>query len=77
MNIQHSDETLVQYQSHKTVHAVPMTRGQYYRQTAGFVPENVDISEAGYLVVYRKGGTNENSSWVAKNSFEEGYDQVA
>ncbi|WP_429056602.1 hypothetical protein [Aeromonas veronii] len=61
------------YRSHKSVHATPMTRGEYNTRRRWQLPHYEDASEPGYLVIYNMGTCREYVSWSPDDIFEEGY----
>jgi hypothetical protein len=62
------------YKCHKTVHAKPMTKGEYNEIKKRNVP-GLD-SDDGYLVVYNKDTDDHYESWSPKKQFDEGYDEI-
>lgn len=61
------------YQSHKKVHAEPMSRGAYNKYRGWVMPEGDNPEDEGYLVVYNKGTDLHYESWSPKLQFDEGY----
>lgn len=64
------------YKCHKTVHAVPMTRGVYNKYRGWELPKDENPNGSGYLVVYNKGTKDHYESWSPKKQFDEGYTEV-
>ena len=64
------------YQSHKRVHATPMTRGDYNDYRGWTIPEDEDPKDDGYLVVYNKDTPDHYESWSPKKQFDEGYTEI-
>lgn len=64
------------YRSHKSVHATPMTRGEYNTRRRWQLPHYEDASEPGYLVIYNMGTCREYASWSPDDIFEEGYSKL-
>jgi len=64
------------YQSHKKVHATPMTRGEFIetkkRPLDGGSPDDL-----GYFVVYNKDTKDHYESWSPKNVFDDGYTEIS
>lgn len=67
---------LKKYQSHKTVHARPMTRGDYNHYKGWQIPDDEDPTDDGYLVVYSKDTVDHYESWSPKHIFDAGYTEV-
>ncbi|WP_270820435.1 crAss001_48 related protein [Aeromonas sp. Y311-2] len=65
-------DELTRYQSHKTVAAKPMSRGEYNERRGWSLPANEDPADPGYLVVYNIGESRQHVSWSPKDVFEEG-----
>lgn len=61
------------YLCHKSIHAMPMSRGEYNTRRRWQLPPNEDASEHGYLVIYSLGTCKEYVSWSPAGVFEEGY----
>lgn len=64
------------YGCHKKVHALPLTRGAYNNVRDWVIPENENPNDAGYLVVYNCGTSDEYVSWSPKHIFDDGYHQL-
>lgn len=70
-------KNLIEYKSHKIVHAEPMNQGEYNR-FKGFVEHNNENADKqGYLVIYSKDTEDEYISWSPKHVFEAGYNETA
>lgn len=67
---------LPQYRSHKRVHAMPMTRGDYNSYRGWQMPEDEDPADPGYLVVYSRDTADHYESWSPKHVFDDGYTEV-
>lgn len=67
---------LPQYRSHKRVHAMPMSRGDYNNYRGWQMPENEDPSDPGYLVVYNRNTVDHYESWSPKHVFDDGYTEI-
>lgn len=65
------------YQSHKQVHARPMTRGEYNTYRGWQIPADENPEDPGYLVVYNRGTEDHYESWSPKHVFDDGYTEVA
>ncbi|WP_052143353.1 hypothetical protein [Aeromonas hydrophila] len=65
--------SLTSYRSHKTVHAMPMTRGEYNTRRRWTMPHYEDPAEPGYLVIYNLGTCREYVSWSPDDIFDEGH----
>lgn len=72
---------LVEYRSHKRVHAAPMTRGEYARYVSSSIsalfngrPGDEGFpDDEGYLVVYNRDTPDHYESWSPKRVFDDGY----
>lgn len=64
---------LKQYQSHKVVHARPMTRGDYNDYRGWQIPAGENPKDPGYLVIYNKDTVDHYESWSPKHVFDDGY----
>lgn len=72
------------YQSHKQVHAAPMSRGEYSRHVvksnhSKMAKPSSDgfPDDPGYLVIYNKDTVDHYESWSPKHVFDDGYTEVA
>lgn len=65
------------YQSHKRVHAKPMTRGVYNRYRGWTLPEDESPHDPGYLVIYNMDTADHYESWSPKHVFDDGYTEVS
>ncbi|MAX33676.1 MAG: hypothetical protein CME72_11510 [Halomonadaceae bacterium] len=71
------------YQSHKRVHATPMTLGGFARYAKVSAedrmakPPHGDPNAEGYLVIYNRGTEDHYESWSPKHVFDDGYTEVA
>jgi hypothetical protein len=61
------------FKCHKTVDALPMTRGVYNKVRQWQIPQDESPDDEGYLVVYNIGTDDEYVSWSPKKIFDEGY----
>ena len=64
------------YQSHKIVHAEPMTRGEYNAYRGWQTPADEDSTDEGYLVVYNRDTKDHYESWSPKHVFDDGYSEL-
>ena len=70
------------YTCHKSVLAVPMSRGIYNKYQGWQIPENENPDDEGYLVQYLDGGEPNHPdhdyyiSWSPKDVFEKGYSET-
>ncbi|MGL4710361.1 MAG: hypothetical protein ACRCWH_19335 [Aeromonas veronii] len=69
-------DALTLYRSHKAVHAIQMTRGEYNDRRGWKMPVYEDASEPGYLVIYNMGTGREYVSWSPDDVFDEGHTSV-
>lgn len=67
---------VVEYQSHKRVHALPMTLGEYNKYRGWDLPADENGEELGYFVIYDKGTMDHYESWSPKAQFERGNSTV-
>lgn len=65
------------YQSHKQVHADPMTRGEYNKYRGWVIPPDEDPRDLGYLVIYNRGTEDHYESWSPKHVFDDGYTPIS
>ncbi|MDX7670252.1 hypothetical protein SJS50_01805 [Aeromonas caviae] len=59
-----------------TVHAKPMTRGEYNTMRGWSLPENENGQDQGYLVIHNKGSLNEHQTWSPAHIFNSSYEEV-
>lgn len=52
------------------VDACPLTRGDYNKLRGWEIPQDENPNDEGYLIVYRKGKSNEYTSWCPKTEFD-------
>lgn len=64
---------LKKYKCHKTVHAKPMSLGEFNALSPDKEPKPADCSIDGYFVVYNKDTEDHYESWSPKKQFDEGY----
>ena len=64
------------YQSHKRVHAEPMTRGDYNKHRGWDIPADENPLDPGYLVVYNRDTKDHFELWSPKHLFDDGYTEV-
>jgi len=67
---------LKHYQSHKTVHAKPMSRGDYNKFKGWEIPAEENPADEGYQVVYNLNTPDEYISWSPKHIFDAGYNEI-
>jgi hypothetical protein len=60
------------YKCHKTVHAAPMTLGEYYERMTMSLDDR-DPDQEGYFIIYNKDSDDHYESWSPKHVFEDGY----
>lgn len=68
--------SMAEYQSHKRVHATPMTRGDYNLYRGWQIPADENPADIGYLVIYNRGTEDHYESWSPDKQFVEGYQLV-
>lgn len=64
---------LTAYLCHKTVHVMPMMRGEYNNRRGWAAPANEDPSDAGFIVIYGMDTDKQHISWLPQDVFLEGY----